>query len=478
MTRFSGLVGPTYQSRSVNVDCQRSINLFPELDELRTAPNGELGPLVSTPGKRLLASIGTGPIRATYSTSTGRFAVVSGNGLYLVQRDWSYTLAGTLNTNSGRCGIADNGTQLIVVDGPYGYVVTMADGTFAQISSPGFVGATNVVFQDGYFICNNPGTGQFYLSSLYDGLTWDPLDFATAEGSPDHLVTVLSVHRQLVLVGERTIEVWWNAGNADFPFSRYDGVFVEYGCAAPWTAAKFANTLLWVGAGQNSDGIVWMAEGYQPKRISNHSVELALLNAGDLSTCTAYVYQSQGHIFYVLNLPDGLTSWVYDIATGQWHERAYFNQGILERDRGECYAYVYETDVVGDYENGNLYALDNSVYTDAGTTIKRIRRSPHLSNNMHRMFHRKLTIDAQMGVGLDGVGQGTDPQIILRWSDDFGNTWSTERPKPLGKIGVYKNRAYWDRLGASRTRVYEISVTDPVPVTILGAELDIEAGAH
>ena len=478
MVRFAGLVGPTYSLRSRNVDVQRCVNLYPEVNELKTAAAGEIGSLISVAGKRLLATLGAGPIRGTYPTSTGKFAVVSGNGLYLVQPDWTYTLEGTLGTITGNVGIADNGTQLIVVDGPAGYIVTMADGAFKQITSDAFLGGTNVVFQDGYFIINNPGTGEFAISALYDGMTWDAADFATAEGSPDPLQTVLSNRRQLWLFGTKTIEVWWNSGAQDFPFSRFDGAFIEYGCAAPWTACKYANTVLWLGSGQNADGIVWMAQAYQPQRISNHSVEQAIQAAGDISTATAYVYQAGGHMFYALNLPNGLTTWVYDISTGQWHERAYLNQGILERDRGECYAHVYNTDVLGDYQNGNLYALDPLVYTDNGNPLKRMRRSPHIVQSMKRMFHHRLTLDAQMGVGLDGTQFGTAPVVSLRWSDDHGNSWSTERSKPLGQIGAYKNRVYFDRLGQSLTRVYEISVTDPVPVVILGAELDIEAGAN
>lgn len=473
--RFPGLVGPTYAIQSVNIDCQRCVNLYPQLNELRTQPNGEIGALISVPGKRLFASVGDGPIRGMLATASGSLVVVSGASVYRVDSVGNTTLVGSLATTTGRVGLADNGNQVIIVDGPYGYVIGLVDGTFQTITADGFPGGTNVVFQDGYFIVNSPGTGQFAISALYDGMTWDAADFATAEGSPDDLVTLLSCRRQIWLFGEKTIEVWWNSGDANFPFSRFDGAFIEYGCVAPFTAQVFQNTVIWVGAGSNANGIVWMANGYQPQRISNHAVEYAIQKAGDLSTATAYAYQKNGHLFYVLNLPNSDTSWVYDVSTQQWHERSALVGGLYARDRGECYAWCYGKDLVGDYENGNVYALDDQVYTDNGEVLKRMRRSPHVDANMRRVFHQRFQIDAQMGTPIE-TGQGSDPQICLRYSDDFGNTWSAERWRSLGKTGMFRNRTYWDRLGQSRTRVYEISVTDPVPVVITGAELETVVG--
>jgi hypothetical protein len=72
------------------------------------------------------------------------------------------------------------------------------------------------------------------------------------------------------------------------------------------------------------------------------------------------------------------------------------------------------------------------------------------------------------------VGQGNDPQAMLRWSDDGGHTWSNEHWKSMGAIGQYGYRTIWRRLGMTqklRDRVYEVSGTDPVKIAIMGAEL-------
>ena len=68
----------------------------------------------------------------------------------------------------------------------------------------------------------------------------------------------------------------------------------------------------------------------------------------------------------------------------------------------------------------------------------------------------------------------TDPQVMLRWSDDGGHTWSNEHWASTGKIGEYGKRVIWRRLGMTtklRDRVYEISGSDPVKIAIMGAEL-------
>lgn len=477
MTRFKGFVGPTYQLRNVSLDCQRCVNLYPEINEIGTAANGEIGALVSTPGLLRRVTCGNGPIRGMYYTSTGRLAVVSGNTVYRIGSDWVSTAVGTITGSTGRVGMADNGVQLCIVDGSSGWIVSMVDGSLAPI--PDFDGATNVVFQDGYFLANTPGTGQWRISGLYDGFSWDALDFASAESSPDQLLTIVTNNRLVWLFGSRSIEVWSNAGGVDFPFVRVEGATIEYGIAAPWTAVKFANTIIWLGDGPSATGIVWMAEGYQPKRISNHAVEYAIQGYGNLSTATAYGYQAGGHNFYVLNFPSANTSWVFDISTGQWHERAYLGgNGNFQRHRGECYAWAYNEHLVGDYENGKIYSLSDNIFTDDGNPLVRLRRSPVISDGLTRIFYSKFQLDCRIGVGLDGAPVvGVDPQVMLRFSDDRGNLWNAERVRSIGPIGQYGARVIWRQLGQGRNRVYEVRLSDPVPFAILGAEIDAIPGA-
>lgn len=478
MTQLRGFIGGAYSLQSVNIDCQRSVNLFPQITESQNQADGGTGSLISAPGKRLLGTCGSGPIRGIYATSTGGLGIVSGNEVYRSSDAWVFTLVGTLLTSSGPVSMADNGTQLIIVDGPYGYIVSLVTGELTQITSEGFPGANTVVFNGSYFLINNPGTNEFARSSGWDGLSWDALDFIAAEANPDHVVAVRDFKNQIAVLGEQTVEYYWNSG-ADTTYSRIDGALIEYGCGAAQTVCKFANTMLWLGGGTTGAGIVWQAEGYVPKRISNHGVEVAIRGYGDISDATAWVYQHEGHAFYILNFPGAKASWVYDISTGQWHERcALAADGTFDRDRAEVYAWAYGEHVVGDYENANIYALDYSTFTDNGAPLVRMRRAPHLSADGKRLFFSKFQMMARVGSGLDGAPVvGTDPQVELRYSDDFGHTWSTAKTKSLGKLGNYAARVIWRQLGQARNRVFEVRVSDPVEVTILSADMDLAAGA-
>lgn len=481
--RFPGFIGPGYTLQSVASDCQRCVNWYPEANELGTQANGEIGSLIQAPGHRLLTTLGQGPIRAIWATSTGRLAVVSGNQLYRVGADWTSKVAGSLESSdfTKPVSMADNGSQIIVVDGTAGYIVSMADGSMNKITNTEFLGGQTVIFQDGYFISVIPNSGQFCISDLYNGFDWSALDFAVAEGSPDNVVSVVSNMRQVWLFGEQTTEVWWNSGDQDFPFTRIDGAFIEFGCAAPKTAQKFNNAIVWLGGGDKAAGIVWMSQNFTPKRISNHAVEFAIQQAGDLSTTTAFVYQYNGHAFYCLNLPDKKTTWVYDSATEQWHERAYFTNGELSRQRGDNHAFCYGTHIVGDYANGNIYALDVKQTTDNGAPIVRLRTAPHMADEMVRVFYDEFKLDMAGGIGLDGFGSngaglGVDPQIGLSWSDDYGHSWSPEIYRSVGPLGAYRTQARWQKMGQSRNRVYRVKITDPVVLTLLGADLRARKG--
>ena len=183
MTRLPGFIGGAYTLQSVSIDCQRCINLFPQITESQNQADGEIGSLLPTPGLRLLGACGSGPIRSIYVASTGGMAIVSGRDVYRVGTGWVFTKIGDLLTSSGPVSMADNGLQIVLVDGTHGYVISLSTGVMTQITDAAFPGAATVCFQDGYFVFNNPGTGQFFWSDLYNGYTYDALNFITAEGS-------------------------------------------------------------------------------------------------------------------------------------------------------------------------------------------------------------------------------------------------------------------------------------------------------
>ena len=471
------ILGSSYVARSINAADNRMVNLFPEI-----VPEGgkEPGFLNRAPGLQFQQTIGTGPIRALWAhqTNGSDFYVVSGTEFYKVTGlTATPTKLGDV-TGTGPVSIADNGTQIFLACNGPSYIYNEVTNVFARITDPDFPGAVTVGYLDGYFVFNEPNSQKIWVTELLDGTSVDPLDFASAEGSPDGLVAVNVDHREAWLFGTDSIEVWYNAGQADFPLTRIQGAFNEIGCVASFSIAKLDNGLFWLGTDARGQGIVYRANGYTGVRVSTHAIEYAIAQYGNISDAVAYTYQQEGHAFYVLTFPSANATWVYDVATQAWHERAGWNTAIGEftRHRSNCQCNFGGNTVVGDYENGNIYTLDLDVYADNGGIQKWLRSwraLPTGQNNLKRTAQHSLQLDCESGTGLI-TGQGSDPEIMLRWSDDGGHTWSNEHLSKMGKIGEYYRRVFWRRLGMTlklRDRVYEVSMTDPVKTAIMGAEL-------
>lgn len=503
--KFQGFVGGAYKLDSVNVDCQRCVNLFPEVIESGSGKEAQVAYLKSTPGLRKLFEVGEGPIRliqmdqpfVSADNPPNRFFVISGNKFFTVSYvddDWVTDEIGTLSTSTGPVsgvsllGDAQNLGIGVFVDGVNSYHYwKYKDGvsdfelfrTFALSGFPQVPNATHVALIDGYLIYNEGGTGRFYVSD-WQSLTVNPLSFATSEGSLDYVIGLIANNRLLWMYNEKSVEIYSNTGNASFPFERISGGFIEKGIIAGFSLNKIDGILFWLGRDASGQGVVYAAQGLTPQRISTHAIEAAISKYADISTATSYTYQQDGHAFYVLNFAEA--TWVYDLSTKLWHERAFTLEGELVRHRSESHDFMSELNLqlVGDFENGNVYALDQEYYSDDGSSITRMRVTPHVSAGLKRLFCKRLDIDMEVGVGLDGEVQGSDPQVMLDWSNDGGHTWSSEVfasiGKKIGGIGQFKTRVFWNRLGSFRDRVFRMKITDPVKVVILGAEIDIESG--
>lgn len=401
----------------------------------------------------------------------GVLYVVAGDVFYSVNSAGTETSLGTINTNVGNVSMASNRAdplEMAFVDGTDGWTYDTTNG-LRQITDSDFEAADTVTFQDGYFIFSVANSSKFRISALDDGRTYAATDFADAEADSDNLVAVRSSQQQLWLYGERTTEIYYNSGNADFPFERIGGAVLDRGCAAAFSIAEDDNTLFWLG----DDRIVYRANGFTPQRISTHAIEEALRTMSSVSDATAFFVSLGGHKFYNLSFPTGQKTFVYDVATNLWHERESFGQRYW---RGNVYANVYDKHLVGDAFVGRIGELDPDTFAEFGVTMQGILTAPPVHSDRRRIFHRRFELDIESGVGLT-TGQGSDPQIWMDYSDDGARTWSTRKPlRSMGKIGEYQQRLRWLRLGQSRDRVYRVTVADPVKRSIIAAHADVGRG--
>lgn len=468
------MVGGSYRSRSLNLDAQRTINLYPTIGESGTAKT--IKALFGTPGKRLLATLpGTGGSRGVYRPTKGQGIAVCGSSVFRVATDWTYTLVGSIDAATTPVSIDDDGAIAVIVTGARGYTLNLTTNVLTEISDPAFYGSNFVYFNKTVWIFNRPGTAQFYLASTVGtGLVFDPLDFASATTNAEDIVRPVVNHEELFLFKETVTEIWRATGGPDFLFARDLNASIEKGCQAAHSVVALDNTLFWLGGDADGDGIVWKMNGYTPERISNDGVEYAIQNYAQTSDAWGYSYQQEGETFYILTFPSANATWGYGVKSGEWHERAYLSPvfGTLQRDRAVCHMYFAGEHVVADWENGKLYALDMDYFTDNGDPMPAIRACPHISGaGFNVIKFKRIRIDIESGVGLT-TGQGSDPILMLRWSDDGGHTWANLKNMKMGKIGATKTRASLDRLGEGRDRVFEISITDPVKRVILGAAVD------
>jgi hypothetical protein len=408
---------------------------------LTTVNNGVYSIVPGTPAQTTTSGNGTGlTLTLTFGTGTG------GTGTYVVS--FSQTVSSTtvyaLNFS----------------------VLPSSDGAFE--------GANVVDIVDNYFVYNRPNTQQFGSSNPLSPIS-SALAFSSKDGSPDDLVSLIVDHREVYLMGEVSSEVWVNSGLFPFAFQRIPGTSTQHGIAAKFSIARVGNSFAYVSRNIRGQAQVMMMNGYVPTRISTHAVEQTLTDQF-IDDARAWTYQLEGHEVYVVSFPTIDLTWAYDISTGMWHKWLWVdNNNVFHRHRGNCHASFQGLNLVGDWENGNVYQLDALNYTDNGDEIRRLRRAPHLISDYQRQYFHELQIHFQPGVGLP---DGSAPQAMLRWSDDGGSTWSNEHWSSIGVQGAYQNRAIWRRLGQSRDRIFEVVVTDPVKAVITAANLKADAGVN
>jgi hypothetical protein len=425
-----------------------------------------------TPGIKTLTTLADSPGRGLFFQD-GRCFAVTGGTLYelTIASDASSVTVTTRGTvaNDGQpvtmCSSGINGHQLFIVSGGSGYILDLNTHVLTTLTTNFPPNALMGAYLDGYFIAL--WEDHFQISALMDGLSWNATDTARPSITSDRLNSIVVNHRELWIFGELSTEVWYDAGTSPFPFAPVPGVLIEMGCRAPWSVTRFDNGLAWLGRNSAGGRIIVFAQQYQPQRLSTHAVEAALHSYDQVDDFRGYAYREQGHTFYVLNSAHNNATWAYDAAVPKpygWAERGFWNStlGQYEAQKQIEHAYVARgLHVMLAYDSGKVYQQRLGIYTDDGVPIRAMRRCPHVQPDNRRVFYSRFELGIEPGVGL-AQGQGADPQLMLRWSDDGGYTWSAEQWVTAGRMGTYDTRARWLRLGSSRNRVFEVTQSDNV----------------
>lgn len=454
------LVGGAYSLDNIEIDCQTCINWYAQAPE----SGGGQSALIPTAGLVKKHTL-NGAIKGMQRLSNNTLLIVSGTTVYRITGGVS-TIVGTV-VASTYVTMADNGRVAVIATGANLYSVDLTTWALTEVVAEGFTGCQDIGFIDGRFVFAVPNSGQYAWFGLYN-LVFDALNFATAEGSPDDIVKLIVVGSEMWTLGEHTTEVYYNTGNQDLPFRRVGGAFVAVGCDAPRTVAKMGGSLVFIAKTEAGGRQVCMTQGYQAQRISTHAIEQVLMLA-DVKQATAFTYQQSGHGFYVLNLPDINRSFVFDVMTALWHERAHSSStGALSRYRGQHHAYDGTDNLIGDYENGNLYALKETVFTDDGLPVYRERTIPYTPSEKKNVSYLRLELEMSVNDAL------TEQNIDMSWSDDYARSWSVPTSQSLGIKDEDIKRIVWRRLGIGRQRTYKFTTTANSRCALINGYLEVQ----
>ncbi len=439
----------SYRLRSEPASTSRLVNCYPE----KLPPDAKT-PVILTraAGIRPFATAGSGAIRGLHKFDGDVFAVV-GAGVYRIAADGTVTTVATgIISGSGSVSMAHNTQYMVIVAEPNAYYT---DGTtVTQITDPDFTsrGAKYVEFLQNYLVFNEPDSGRVFWADVGSASSFDSLNFVTAEGSPDDVVAIKSDHKQLIVLGEESGEIF--DFTADGLVAAING-YMEIGCLNGDTLVQFDNSAAWVA---NNFSVVRLT-GSIPQQISTPAVE-QFLSSVDVATLRAYAYNQDGHYFYVLCCSAGC--FVFDVVTGEWHERKTYPEDYF---RWQFHEYCHGRHYVGDAYSNQIGYFDPTWYKD-GDGIQRMEWQYQTIYSQNRITrHDRLEIVMETGVGLTS-GQGSNPEVMLAVSDDGGKTFRNLPNKRIGKLGEFGIGVAWSGMGSAKKRVNRCAVSDPVKVAI------------
>lgn len=421
------------------------------------------------PGFASRKTLDTSPLRGVHEFN-GVLIVVSGNRCYTLTEAGVATDVGQV-LGLSRVSMADNGLQVMIVaeDASRSYIWDGA--TLAQITDPDFYAASSVAFLDQYFITSIASTGRFQISALADGTAWSALDVATAESLPDNLVRVFVDNRDLLLMGEESIEGQYNSGAADFPFAR-STVFFQLGIAGRDCVASVDNTVAFLAA----DGTVRVVRGSTAIVISTPAIASIIAGWSNPGEAVAFSYSLRNHQFWVLRHADGCVVWDASAPAAEaWHVRKSYGSDTW---RIAFCVRAWGVTILGEADTGKLHTLDAEAHDEAGEPlVRRVVTEPLGPGSYFTLNEVELLVEP--GVGLVS-GQGSEPKVWMELSRNGGKTWGARMERRIGARGEYEKRIIWDGgFGQFRPEggVVAFGCADPVSFVVKGAQADFTVDA-
>lgn len=468
------LFGLSMRGVSPVISAQRRINCYVQVEEEEDKTKLSL---IGSPGLTLFVGENiSGASRCLWpvnSLSTPLLFSLNQNTLYSITNAGIVTAIGTIGTSSGDASMVDDGTFLMLVDGDKGYAYNMmvpaglneiTDGNFT--TSP-----KTVTWDDTHFIVNDGVTNEWQASAEGDPTTWPAVQI-NFTGSAGALQAVIADHSIVNIYGGKFTEFWQDTGSTDNPYARIPGSAQEFGLKSAWSLAKFDNSMVGLFADKQGALRVGRMSGFRPDPLSTQAIDFLLQSYTNTENAVGYAYTNAGHPMYQISFPSDNATLEYDGRSKSWGER---QDTSGNRYWGNKFANLVNRKLVADYRNGQIYEIDDTVYTDNGSSLPMEVWSKHIWNDDKYISIDQLQIDIEQGVG-NLIGQGSAPRMMLEVSKDGGRTFKAISWSNMGAIGQYTQRCIWKSLGAARDWVLKLRVTDPVKRIITGATANVTGG--
>jgi hypothetical protein len=402
-----------------------------------------------------------------YWSGTDKIYTVFANKIYSNTTD----LGVTLDASSGRCWFAETpstfgtGQRLLVSDGTKLYSINTSDSvTTVSTGSDGQFPTSNlgpVLYFDSYIFFAK-SNGEIWNSDVDSETSYTSTSFLASEMFADGLEAIIRQKDQIVGFGKTAMEFFFDNANATAsPLNRIDQNALQIGLVTKNGLAQAGDLACFVAKHQQDEISVWLIDGLATvKKISTPSVERLLRNEGtSISTCTAFMCRSQGHVFYFLNLDGAERTLVYDTTLDVWTEAS-----DTSGNKFNC--------VAATEKDGTVYMQDASngrVYTYSPTTFQDNSSNFTVTLQLIRQNHGTPYIKHCHGVSI--LGDLTTGNLATSYSDDDYANFSTAR-----NFDLSLQRKFLPRFGQYYDRAWKFTYTDNYALRLEGFDEAFDIG--
>ncbi len=385
-------------------------------------------------------TMGVGPVRELYQVDG-----VLNNGLFGVSGTNLYESSNDLGQIDGDGNVSFAGYEDIVFVNAGNRIWSYSGGPVSFLTFPDDAPVSKIAVGASRLIALRTDTGKFYWSNLL-GTDIDPLNFATAENSPDKLVDLLYIGDRLILLGSETIEFWPASGDPDLPYTPLPGATWQVGCKAVGLAQHFNRGFAWI---TNYNEV---CVNDPENMISSPQIQIDIANSEKVEMFTFYVDDNE---YLCIRLDN--KSWVYGARTQVWSTFESYN-----KPNWVCQS--FENGFFGSDQDGRLIKFSLEDYVDLGGPIQRTFEG-WISLTGQPFWLGNAQLRTNPGRTPFLTGDYENPEIELRTSRDGGATWLPWKRKKAGEQGQYRTRTVWSSMGQFGYPgcLVQIRNSDPVP---------------